>query len=478
MLTIDQMNTRLESILRGISKNSGLAAKAPAADIASGIKSAQQLNGLLSAVIAENEYQNDGVIRPTEVLRMADSIHADPRRFVSLLVNHGDDESALETGFHKVQNDGGTLMFRGRAFIDTVVDAIYHIGFAYSKGRFVNEDGTANEKATDIAGWLNYFMFGKSWVFGTGASELLGTGKYSAIFAGAANETFDAGAGDDHIWSGSGSDSVYCGEGNDESGGGTGSDKMYGALGADKLWGESGNDQLFGEEGNDQLGGGDGDDIVNGGSGADQISGGTGNDSIDGGTGNDKIDSGDGTNTVIGGDGNDDIYCGIGSDKVEGGAGTDTINGNAGTDRISGGAGNDAISGGANSDWIDGGAGNDKLSGGEGSDYIVAGTGNDVIELWENAKRQDKIVFAPGDSGISESTIDLVNGFTSGEDKVDLKAFGHLTFATIDFKNNGEGSVYYDGHYLRIDADGDRATDMMIEFNWLNKLVASDLILA
>ncbi len=478
MLTVDEMQIKLESILRAISRDTGLVAKTPADDIASGIEAARQLNDLLSNVIAEKEFQSDNVIRPAEVLYMANAIRDDPAKFVRLLVNHGDDEAAIETGFHKVQNDGGTLMFRGRAYIDTVVDAIYHIGFAHPNGRFVNEDGTANETAADIAGWMNYFMFGKSWVFGTGASESLGTGKYSAIFAGAANETFDAGAGDDKIWAGSGSDQIYCGDGNDESGGGTGADMMYGAAGKDSLWGEQGNDQIFGESGNDQIGGGDGNDRLDGGTGADQISGGIGNDIIFGGAGNDKIDSGDGTNTVDGSDGNDDIYCGIGSDTVAGGTGADTINGNAGTDRLSGGDGNDTIAGGSGNDRILGDAGNDKLSGGESSDYIVGGLGADVMELWENAKRQDKIAFAPGDSGITAGTIDLVNGFTSGQDKIDLKAFGHLAFATIDFKGNGVGSVYYDGHYLRIDADGDRATDMMIEFSWLNKLSASDLILA
>jgi Ca2+-binding RTX toxin-like protein len=478
MLTIEQMKLNLESLVTAIPKDTGLRAKTPLADVKGGMSAARVLNDLLSTAISEQNFQSDNVIRPNEVLGMADVIYTDPRRFVTLLVNHGDDEAAIETGFHKVQNDGGTLMFRGRAFIDTVADAIYHIGFAYKNGRFVNEDGTPNEKATDIAGWLNYFIFGKSWVFGTGASDTLGTGKYSPIFASAAHETYDAGAGNDHIWAGNGSDRVLCGTGDDETGGGTGSDSLFGDLGNDKLWGEAGNDKIYGGDGNDQIGGGDGNDTVDGGIGADQISGGTGNDTILGGAGNDKIDSGDGTNSVDGGIGNDDIYCGVGSDTVVGGAGADTINGNAGNDRIWGGDGNDTIAGGDHGDRIDGGAGNDKISGGEGYDAIKPGTGADTVELWENVKRTDTIIFSPGDSGRAPGTIDVINGFTSGQDKIDLKAFGHLAYAAIDFKGNGLGSVYYDGHYLRIDADGDRAADMMIEFSWLNKLAASDLILA
>jgi Ca2+-binding RTX toxin-like protein len=478
MLTIEQMELNLESLVLAIPKDKGLVAKVSSADVNGGMTAARTLNELLSTVISEQNFQSDNVIRPGEVLRMADVIHTDPRRYITLLDNHGDDEAAVETGFHKVQNDGGTLMFRGRAFIDTVADAIYHIGFAYKNGRFVNEDGTPNEKATEIAGWMNYFLFGKSWVFGTGGDNTLGTGKYSPIFARAAHETFDAGAGNDHIWAGNGNDKVLCGAGDDESGGGTGFDSMYGDLGNDKLWGESGNDKMFGGDGNDQIGGGIGDDTIDGGTGADQISGGDGNDMIVGGTGNDKIDSGNGNNTIDGGNGNDDIYCGNGSDTIEGGTGADTITGNDGTDRIRGGDGNDTISGGGQHDRVEGGAGNDKLSGGEGADYIIGGTGADTIELWENVKRIDTIVFASGDSGRAPGSLDIINGFTSGQDKINLKAFGHLAFAAIDFKGNGVGSVYYDGHYLRIDADGDRATDMMIEFSWLNKLSASDLILA
>jgi Ca2+-binding RTX toxin-like protein len=477
MLTIEQMKLNLESLVTAIPKDTGLRAKTPLADVRDGMSAAQTLNGLLSTAISEQGFQSDNVIRPSEVLGMADVIHTDPRRYITLLDNHGDDEAAVETGFHKVQNDGGTLMFRGRAFIDTVADAIYHIGFAYKNGRFVNEDGTPNETAADIAGWLNYFMFGKSWVFGSGASDTLGTGKYSLIFANAAHETYDAGAGNDHIWAGNGSDRVLCGTGDDETGGGTGSDSLYGDLGNDKLWGETGNDKIFGGDGNDQIGGGDGNDTVDGGTGADQISGGTGSDAILGGAGNDKIDAGEGNNTVDGGLGNDDIYCGNGADQVHGGAGADTLTGGGGYDKIWGEDGNDIINGGDYSDRLSGGAGNDRISGGEGSDVIAPGTGVDTIELWENVKRSDTIVFAPKDSGRAPGTIDLINGFTSGQDKVDLKAFGHLVFAAIDFKGNGVGSVYYDGHYLRIDADGDRATDIMIEFSWLNKLTASDLIL-
>ena len=49
--------------------------------------------------------------------------------------------------------------------------------------------------------------------------------------------------------------------------------------------------------------------------------------------------------------------------------------------------------------------------------------------------------------------------------------------AGLDFVGGGQGLVRYDGQYLRIDADGDRATDMMVKFAWIDSLVATDFIL-
>lgn len=53
-----------------------------------------------------------------------------------------------------------------------------------------------------------------------------------------------------------------------------------------------------------------------------------------------------------------------------------------------------------------------------------------------------------------------------------------MTYEDIDFAGAGQASCYYDGHYLRIDSNGDRAVDMMIEFAWVNELAAGDLMLA
>jgi Ca2+-binding RTX toxin-like protein len=479
MPTIQEMMTNLESLIQAIPKDPGLKAQTPMSEIRAGMVASRALNELYTNIISERGFNDDHVIRPEEVFVLSDVVHTTPLLYVSLIANHGDDENGdIETGFHYVQKDGGTMMFRGRAFLDTVADAIYHVGFAYSNGRFVNEDGTANETGADIAGWLNYFLNGKSMVFGTSAGETLGTGKYDAIFKGANNEIFDAGAGNDYVWAGPGHDKVLAGSGNDEAGGGTGSDRIYGGAGSDKLWGETGNDKIFGEAGNDRLGGGKDNDTLDGGAGDDEMSGDEGNDVLVGGNGNDKISTGAGVNTADGGAGDDDIYCGDQADKADGSTGNDIINGNGGYDRIHGDEGNDKLSGGNGNDIIYGGAGKDELNGGEGRDLINAGAGADKIEVWDGGSATDTIVFAAGDSGRLPGTIDIVSNFTSGEDKIDLRKLGDLTLTSMDFIGGGRGSVYYDGHYLRIDTDGDRAADMLIEFTWLNKLVSNDLLLA
>jgi hypothetical protein len=38
--------------------------------------------------------------------------------------------------------------------------------------------------------------------------------------------------------------------------------------------------------------------------------------------------------------------------------------------------------------------------------------------------------------------------------------------------------VYYDGRYLRIDHTGDGATDMIIQFKWVEDMSASDFLFA
>ena len=148
--------------------------------------------------------------------------------FVAL---HGDDEDdGTETGFHKIQNDGGSTQFFGRNLINTVADGMFHIGFAIEGDTFLNEDGNRNQSLSDVSSWVNYFLNTSRLTVGTDAGEVL--------------------------------------VGNAE---------------RDQLVGNGGNDLLQGGAGSDLLDGGWGDDTLQGGSGADLLEGGFGNDLLDGG---------------------------------------------------------------------------------------------------------------------------------------------------------------------------------------------------
>lgn len=486
----------LKSIIKALSADPGLKANVSDEDMAGGIAATRKLNKLLATVIDETGVNDDNLITPEELMMVSDAIRANHIYRGQFAIAHGDDEWDSETGFHLLQNDGGTMTFQGRKLVDTVVDAIFHVGFEYHDGRFVNEDGNANEQVADVAGWLNYFLNGENYVFGTAGDDELHSGSFSDKVADAANETFDAGAGNDKIWGGDGADNILAGAGDDVSGGGNGNDRMHGGAGLDQLWGDNGNDQIWGQAGNDLLGGGfgndrmyggNGNDVIHGQEGRDKLFGGNGNDIIGGGTDNDLIygdagnddlwgDSGD--DTIEGGDGDDEIGGGLGDDDIKGGDGNDLLSGHEGSDMIFGGAGNDLIWGSDGADRLTGGSGNDEISGGNGSDIINGGAGADKITLWDSDNAQDRLIFSDGDSGLTLATIDRVEGFKSGQDVIDLRSFGTMTLAELDYTGGGAASVYYDGHYLRIDADGDRASDLIIEFKYVSELVASDFLFA
>jgi hypothetical protein len=95
--------------------------------------------------------------------------------------------------------------------------------------------------------------------------------------------------------------------------------------------------------------------------------------------------SSDSAQTMTGGAGNDSLFGGAGDDTLFGNGGHDTLMGGGGDDVIFGGAGDDTINGGLGADTIDAGAGADRIA---YTDLLEAG--------------------------------DVINGFESGTDHVDL----------------------------------------------------------
>lgn len=560
-------NDPLDDIAYHVTLDPGLKATISGAEIAAGVAAARLMNDVIDAAIDATGVNADGVVTPSELRQISAYIRSDDELYAKFVEGHGNDEGNVETGFHLVQGDGGTLKFQGRNFVNTVADALYHVGFSIRDGRFRNEDGDQNEQVDDVAGWLNFFLNDENRVFGTGQSETLHSGTYSGVFSDAEDEIFDAGGGNDTIWASTGDDIVYAGTGDDTSGGGTGNDTLYGEGGNDTLWGEDGNDTLMGGGGHDTLGGGNGNDLmeghsgndtlwagagndtVSGGTGADRLGGGAGNDTLDGGSGADKVWGEDGDDTLSGGNGNDEMGGGNGNDILDGGSGRDVISGGNGDDVLDGGSGADTVWGGSGSDTLSGGAHRDTLGGGSGDDEIDAGSGNDIVygedgkdvvlggsghdeihggngnddlsgdagndeihggdnndtmrggdgrdELfggtgqdifvggvgadkligWEKWESRDIFVIGSGDTGTLRWNSDVIEGFKSGTDKIDLTGFEDLSYVEGSFSGGNGGEVYFDGDYVRIDENGDGALDAMFELRYVNSVNESDFIL-
>ena len=377
----------------------GLRANNTASANKGGAAAAVELLDILKTAIAATNVGADGLISETDVRVISDYINANPTlhaRFVDL---HGDDENGTETGYHLVQNDGGTQTFNGQNLINTVLDGLYHFGFTYTATNILNEDGDANATLNDLATYINTFVLGEANVIGTNNAETIDrTGATTAVLEGLRSETIYAYGGNDTVNTGEGADVVYAG---------TGDDRINAAdTVADELYGEAGNDTIVA---------------------------GAGNDLIDGGTGNDALYGQDGHDTMNGGDGNDAVIGGNGNDLLAGGAGDDTLNGQADNDTIDGGAGNDLIYGGLGDDILDGGEGTDILYGEAGDDVLrvragdtaYGGAGNDRFEV-----EAGSTVVADGDhdtivlNAASAGTAIQVHNFTNYDDRIDLSQLG------------------------------------------------------
>ena len=137
------------------------------------------------------------------------------------------------------------------------------------------------------------------------------------------------------------------------------------------------------------------------------------------------------------------------------------------------------MSGGVGQDLVVGQSGNDSLRGGEGRDRIIGGAGVDEMSDWEDTDVRDVFVFSPGETGIGAGNRDIIRGFDSGIDQIDLRGFGDLSLGFgATFSADGTGEIIFDTHILRIDVNGDGAVDAEIELSYVNALSLSDFILA
>ncbi|MES9880509.1 MAG: calcium-binding protein, partial [Sedimenticola sp.] len=382
-------NTGLDTLVEVVKSDRGLSRNTRAADINEGAETANEMNKILVEAIEFTGGAADRVISVEDVKSINSYIRDNYLDQWTEL--HGDDEgSGVETGFHLVQNDGARERYRGDNFVNTVIDGIYHLGFAIVGDNILNEDGDANANLGDLATWLNNFYLGEENTFGSAGDDNIRTLNVAdKIWAREGDDRVYSGDGDDQVWGGDGNDNLKGGAGDDSLNGGDGNDKLYGGEGVDTMAGEGGNDYLKGGDGSDHLSGGDGSDNLKGGAGDDSLNGGDGNDKLYGGegadtmageVGHDYLKGGAGDDSLNGGDGNDKLYGGEGADTMAGEGGNDYLKGGDGSDHLSGGDGSDNLKGGAGDDSLNGGDGNDKLYGGEGADTMAGEGGNDYLK--------------------------------------------------------------------------------------------------
>jgi Ca2+-binding RTX toxin-like protein len=306
---------------------------------------------------------------------------------------------------------------------------------------------------------------------------LAGMAGDDVLKGGDGNDTIDPGEGDDLLLGGKGADLLLPGAEAKEAFGGQGNDTIlagddgwtiFGNEDDDWLQGGAGDDEIVGDNddpfgvtpiaGNDVLAGGGGNDTIRGEYGDDMILAGAGHDSVDGGRGFDwllhsggddgieidfwaldvdaveGISGGAGDDTLAGdsfaADGLDDagliaglsgllqgatsfsagniILGGGGSDFLEGRGGDDILHGDAFLSASLTGEGTGAaIERSVHLAEADSGAGADTLYGGAGADTLAGGAGADAFRF-----------LLPSDGG------DLILDFTSGEDRIEVSAWG------------------------------------------------------
>ncbi|MBK8177089.1 MAG: M10 family metallopeptidase C-terminal domain-containing protein [Rhodospirillales bacterium] len=147
-------------------------------------------------------------------------------------------------------------------------------------------------------------------------------------------------------------------------------------------------------------------------------------------------------------------------DLLYGGAGADTLDGGTGNDRLHRGNAGDVVRGGRGHDTLIGGLGADTLEGGIGHDLFIVNAGASVVGRG-----------------------DVIQDFTSGEDRIDLKGAGVTAFI---------GDAGFTGHDGVIEARFDAAQQHLeanlnddgifgsgdLVISGIHTITAADLVLA
>ncbi|MEJ1396288.1 MAG: hypothetical protein RPU52_02005, partial [Candidatus Sedimenticola sp. (ex Thyasira tokunagai)] len=161
--------TGLDELVDVVKSDRGLSNNTNAGDINEGAGAANAMNHILVEAIEQTGAATDKVISVEDVKAINAYIRAN--HYEEWVELHGDDERGEETGYHLVQNDGAKERYRGDNFVNTVIDGIYHLGFAIQGDNILNEDGNRNANLGDLATWLNNFYLGEENTFGSAGND-------------------------------------------------------------------------------------------------------------------------------------------------------------------------------------------------------------------------------------------------------------------------------------------------------------------
>ena len=192
-------------------------------------------------------------------------------------------------------------------------------------------------------------------------------------------------------------------------------------------------------------------------------------------------------NRLFGGSGNDTVEGMAGDDTLRGDSGSDVVRGEDGSDSLRGGSGTDALYGGAGDDGIWGDVAGDRLYGDEGEDVLVGGAGRDTLYGGADA---DSFVFrAVADSAAGSTLRDVISGFETGLDLIDLTRIdantvlnGNQAFAFIGTAAFGSiagqlRAIHGAFSVLQGDVNGDGVADFELQLNGIATLRVNDILL-
>jgi Ca2+-binding RTX toxin-like protein len=171
---------------------------------------------------------------------------------------------------------------------------------------------------------------------------------------------------------------------------------------------------------------------------------------------------------VYNGENNLGIAKGAIIEHATGGSGSDVITGNNVANRLTGGLGNDRLTG---------NGGVDRLDGGRGVDNMNGGAGKDLFDF-------NKVT----DTGTRLAKSDVISGFVSGTDRIDLSTIdantavaGNQAFTFIGAAafsgSNATGQVRFQDGVLYGSTDADTAVEFMVRLTGVATLTAADLLL-